>query len=149
MLDERRMSSLLKQEFVPCGSLTLEDLETTVLQCCQAAGVPAAAKKDSVKAGLLSKDPCLVFYNPQNLDYHTIVMMIRTVNGTRMFSLYSAGTAAALHIGGGLLNVEHQKNKLSGVLKSGKQKLAEEEDYNNRAIQCVIKALEIYGFSLT
>ena len=44
-----------------------------------------------------------------------------------MLSCYSAGTSAAMHIGGGITNVENQKRKLKDVLKSAKQKQAEEE----------------------
>ena len=34
-----------------------------------------------------------------------------------------------MHIGGGITNVENQKRKLKDVLKSAKQKQAEEEQY--------------------
>ena len=148
MFDYNRMGSMLENEFTPCGNVTLEALMPSIIQNFQAEGLPVATKSDSVKSGLLAKDPCMVVYNPQNLDYHTIVLVIRTINSGRVISVYSAGTAAMQHIGGGLLNVEHQSNKLKGMLKSSKQKEAEEKEYNSRAFGCIFRALVSCGIDI-
>ncbi|MBR5800432.1 MAG: hypothetical protein IKY23_10280 [Lachnospiraceae bacterium] len=145
MFDYNKMGSIFDTEFIPCGDLTLDYLEEVIVQNFRNEGVPIATKRDGIKAGLLSKDPCLVIYNPQNLDYHTIVLVIRNLNKTRVISMYSAGTASAQHIGGGMLNMEYQSNKLKGAFKSAKQKSAEESEYNTWAFRCVYDALEACG----
>ncbi|WP_346908567.1 hypothetical protein [Faecalicatena orotica] len=145
MFDYNRMRSILENEFTPCGQVTLEALTPSIVQKFQMAGIPVATKSDSIKSGLLAKDPCVVVYNPQNLNYHTIVLVIRTINTGRVISVYSAGSAAGQHIGGGILNVEHQSNKLKGMLKSSKQKEAEEDEYNSRAFGCIFSALASHG----
>lgn len=141
MFDYNRMTSIFKTEFMPCGNLSLGKLESAVIRCFQKANIPIETEQDKVKAGLLSKDPCLVIYNPENLQYHTIVLVIRDLNNTRVVSAYSAGSASGMHIGGGILNMENRSNKLKNVFKSGKQKEAEEQEYNASAFRCVYDSL--------
>lgn len=145
--DYRRMTSMTTSEFLPCGSITYEDLEPALVRNFSAAGVPIATTRSAVKSEgfLAKKDPCLVIYNPDNLEYHTIIIVIRDAGGGRMFSLYSGGSAEAMHIGGGLLNVEHQVNKVKRKFVSKKQKQAEEEAYDRAAYRCVIRTLNSMG----
>lgn len=145
--DYRRMGSIFRTEFLPCGPITYEDLEPALVRSFTSAGVPVATTRSAVKSGglLTKKDPCLVIYNPENLEYHTIVIVIRNTSGGRMISLYSAGIAEAMHIGGGLLNVDHQINKAKRIFVSQKQKQAEEEAYNAAAFGCVYRTLSSMG----
>lgn len=131
MLYYERMTIMMpdNREFVYCGNITLEQLGDALFQAFEAKGIPVAFKRDKVKSGVLSTDPCLVLYNPCNLDYHVYVFVLRVVNGRNMLSYYSAGTASALHIGGGITNVDNLKTKGLGLLKSAKQKDAEEQEY--------------------
>lgn len=145
--DYRKMRSIFQTEFLPCGSITYEDLEPALVRSFTSAGVPVATTRSAVKSGglLTKKDPCLVIYNPENLEYHTIVIVIRNTSGGRKISLYSAGVAEAMHIGGGLLNVDHQINKAKRIFVSQKQKQAEEEAYNAASFGCVYRTLSSMG----
>lgn len=131
MFQYERMASVLPggREFAYCNNISLEDLQQELIAAYGNRNIPVAFARDKVKSGMLSSDPCLVVYHPYNLDFHVYVFVLRNVNGRMMLSCYSAGTAAAMHIGGGIANVENQKRKLKDVLKSTKQKQAEEEQY--------------------
>lgn len=145
MLDYRRMSSIFNTEYIPCGNISLRELEKPLVQQFGNANLPIGIEYSKIKAGLLTKDECLVIYNPQNLDYHTIILVIRELNSSRVISMYSAGTASMEHFGGGIFNVDHQYNKLKSVFKSSKQKQAEEMEYNSKAFGCVYNVLAQYG----
>lgn len=131
MFQYERMRSMMpnRQEFAYCPNITLDDVQQAIATVYGRKGIPVAFKRDKIKSGMLSSDSCLVAYNPQNLDFHVYVFVVRTVNGQKMFSYYSAGTASVMHIGGGVTNMAHMSNKLGGMLKSAKQKEAEEQQY--------------------
>lgn len=132
MLQYERMASTLPggREFVYCSRpYSLDEIQQALAQEYGRSGIPVAFRKDKVKSGLLSSDPCLVVYNPENLDYHIYVFVVRQANNSFMLSLYSAGTASAMHIGGGVTNMAHMSTKISGLLKTGKQKEIEEKEY--------------------
>lgn len=131
MFQYERMQSLLPggSEFVYCPMMTLDNVQQAIAAAYGRHGIPVSFRRDKIKSGILSFDPCLVVYNPQNLDYHVYVFVVRNVNGMMMFSYYSAGSAAGQHIGGGITNMANMGTKLSGMLKSKKQKEAEENAY--------------------
>ena len=118
-----------EREFASCGNITLEQVKEALTNTFEKYGIPVGFKYDKVKEGPLSYVPCLVVYNPQNLEYHTYVFVISNVNNRNVISYYGAGVANALHIGGGITNLENMKTQGRNVLKSAKQKKAEERDY--------------------
>lgn len=132
MLQYEGMVSMLPggREFVYCSRpYSLDEIQQALAQEYGRRGIPVAFRKDKVKSGLLSSDPCLVAYNPENLDYHIYVFIVHQVNNSFTLSLYSSGTASAMHIGGGVTNMAHMSTKISGLLKTSKQKEMEEEEY--------------------
>ncbi len=145
MLDYKRMRSIFNTEYIPCGDISLRELERTLVQQFNNENLPIGIEYSKIKAGLFAKDECLVIYNPQNLDYHTIILVIRELNSSKVISMYSAGTASMEHIGGGIFNMDHQSNKLKSVFKSSKQKQAEEMEYNSKSFGCVYNTLAQYG----
>lgn len=147
MFQYERMASVLLEgvEFAKCGNISLDDIQQEVTAAYGNRNIPVAFARDKVKSGMLSSDPCLVVYHPYNLDFHVYVFVLRNVNGQMMLSCYSAGTAAAMHIGGGITNVENQKRKLKDVLKSAKQKQAEEEQYFQETGSAIFDAVFSIG----
>lgn len=146
MLQYRGMKSMCgRTEFICCGDITLDQVQRECAEVCGTRGVPVAFKNEKIKGGFMNADPCLVMYNPQNLDYHVYVFVIRCVNGQMMLSWYSAGTASVLHIGGGITNVDNWKSKGIGLLKSAKQKEAEQTYWINETILGIEDALVALG----
>jgi len=142
------LKSIADREFMKCGSLTYSQLTEALKKEFENDQLPFATEISSVKTGLLSKDECLVVYNPENLDLHILVFYIKNIQGDQVVSVYSGGYASALHIGGGILNAEHMKNKVKSKFKSQKQKEAEETMYNNKAMAACHHALGKFGITM-
>lgn len=148
MLQYTGMISMLpnEEESVCCGNISFEQIKASVENEFSKRGLPVAFKMDKIKSGMLKFDTCLIVYNPQYLDYHIYVFVLLDVNGHKQLSLYSSGTAAALHIGGAI-NVDNLKAKIKDVTKSNKQKEAIEREYianSSLALDDVLIALHIY-----